>query len=344
MKTRLFFLKQICRNERGAASLEAALVLPVAFVLVIGVLFMLFLSHQAGATYVTAAQTADRAAHVWDNSYKHPVTGMFHTLERDPLYWRWFHDGAEQWFGPVTGHTVTSVSFPEDLAADGSSGLTERKLTKAAHSWPAAYFGEGEFRNRGLYKSVTMSANVPFKAPDLFNVKWAESVEGRSAEIVIEPSEYIRNVELLFAYIPAVVNKIGNSGVREALAPWMNRDSSEIGEKVSLTFRTHAEAVRYTRALVHGQEKRIPTIYTGSWRLIDALDKQGIAHQTFIGVKSPNQDITAQMLKDVELLERGEVNGVVWHFFRRTGETDSGPTPALRRMLEQYGIMIVIHS
>lgn len=318
--------------------------MPVALCLVIGVLFLLILSHQASATYVAAAQTADRTAHIWDNSHKHPVTGMFTTLEHDPLYWRWFHDGAEQWFGPVTGHSVTTVSFPDDLSAGELTDFTARKLSKAMHLWPSAYTGTGEFRNRGLFKSVTMNAGVPFRAPRLFGVDWAETVEGASTETIVEPAEYIRNVELLFAYIPAVVNHIGNSGVRDALAPWMNREGSVIGEHTDLTFRTHAEAVRYTRALVRGHEKRIPTVHTGEWRLIDAFDKQGIAHQTYIGVKSPNKDITAQLMKDVELLQRGEVNGVVWHFFRRRGEPDSGPTPALRRILEEYGIMIVIHS
>jgi len=336
------FFRKLCRDEKGSLTLEASLILPIAFLVAVFAVFIMVFSLQANMTYVTAEETSDRIAHTWDNSHKHPVTGMYSLLEQDSLYWRWLYDGAEQWFGLASGNYGKEVIVP---ASPGETDdLIERKLLGATTLWPEGYSGSGVFTNRGFTKSVTTTAGVAFQSPSFLSLRLPGKVEGSSGETIIEPSEFIRNVELLLAYIPAIVQELGGDGVQNVLSPWLNRTGHTIGDDVSLTFRTHAEAVSYTRTLVNGREKRIPTKEIGHWRLIDAMDKHGIAHQTYIGVKTANKEITDQLLKDAELLRRGEVNGVVWHFFKRTGEADSGPAPELQRLLQKHGIMIVIHS
>jgi hypothetical protein len=101
------------RQEDGSFTLEAALLLPVAVLILIGTFFLSVLSAHVSLTYVTAAATADRTAHIWDNSYKHPVTGMFSLVEFDPLYWRWLYDGAGHWFGIIAGNRGSEVSLPQ---------------------------------------------------------------------------------------------------------------------------------------------------------------------------------------------------------------------------------------
>jgi hypothetical protein len=333
------------KREDGSFTIESALLLPVTILLLIGALFLFVLSAHMSLTYVTAEETANRTAHVWDNSYKHPVTGMFTTMEFDPLYWRWLNDGAEQWFGFVTGNEMSTVTYPREPEADtGTTRLTEKKLSIAADSWPVSYTGMGGFRNAGFTKSVSMMSIVPFRAPGMFGLDWADAVSGTSSELIIEPAEFIRNIELLIGYIPVVRQKLEGDALRNTLSPWLDRQDPIPDVDRSLSFQHHTEAVKYLRALVRGKEQRMPTQSNGKWRLLDAVDKHGVVHQAYIGPKSLNKDVTSQMLKDAELIREGKVSGIVWHFFRRTGDSSAGPSASLKRELQKHGIIVVVHA
>lgn len=325
----------------GSFVTEATLLLPIAALIVVAALFSIFLAAQSVLTYITAAESAGRTAHAWDNSYKNPATGMYSLLLHDPLYWRWQHDGAGQWLGFMTGAGAATVAYPERAQP---SGLPERKLSAAAFDWPAAYAGTGSFANEGVSKSVTMVASVPFRAPAAFGIRWPDAAVGASTETITEPAEYIRNIELLLGYIPQVKAMFGVSAIEKTLAPWLNRRDVLPAVDRTMTFRYHDEAAKYVKTLVRGSEQRIKTEEVGSWRLIDAMDRYGVAHQTYIGPKTTNNDVMSQLLKDAELIRSGKLNGVVWHFFRRTGESSAGPSEALKRELRKHGITYVVHS
>lgn len=330
------------RNETGSSTLEAALIIPLAAILVTGIIYCIAASAQLSLVYITAGKSADRMAHTWDNSFKHPVTGMYSTLTNDPLYWRWIHDGAADWFVGLTGTSDTVVLYPVEGEGGATSALPLKKLSKGADLWPSAYHGTGSFERDGFARQIRVAAEVPLFLPHL--MQRSNAASGNSAESIAEPAEYIRNIELVLGFLPSVKTKLTGDTLQNTMSPWLNKQGVLQGRDTSLTFPHHAEAVKYVRALVHGKEQRIGTVETGSWRLIDAMDKHLVAHQTYIGPKTTNQDVMNQLVKDAELLRRGEVNGVVWHFFRRTGETASGPSPSLKQMLEKHGIIVVIHS
>ncbi|MCI3922415.1 hypothetical protein MO973_19470 [Paenibacillus sp. TRM 82003] len=322
---------------------ETALIMPVASLMVVAALFATFLAAQSTLTYVTSEEAADRAAHVWDNSHKHPATGMYSLMDYDPLYWRWRHDGADQWLGFVTGKNEAVVEYPY-AEGETAGALPERKLAAGAFDWPAGYSGNGRFENEGIFKSVTMIASVSFRAPPILGLNWPEAAIGNSSESIVEPAEYIRNIELLLGYLPQVNGKYGPDTMRNTLAPWIDKQEVLPTIDRTLTFRYHDQAAKYVKALVRGSERRIPTEETGSWRLIDAMDRYGVAHQTYIGPKTTHRDTMSQLKKDAELIRSGKLNGVVWHFFRRTGETSAGPSESLKRELRKHGITFVIHT
>jgi len=331
------------RQERGGVTLEAAFLLPVGIVIALAALFAVIGSFQSSLTYIAASVSADRIAHRWDHSEKHPITGMYSTFARDPLYWRWSHNGAPAWFGLFGGDRVTTVRYP--ASEDESSGdLVEKKLASGATDWPIAYRGIGEFRSGLFANTVAVTAAVPISAPRWLGTDWPKHAAGASSETVTEPAEFIRNVALVVGYLPFVKSKLEGDTVKNTYSRWF--ESTDIVPIVDrdLAFGRHADAVKYLRALVHGKERRIPTQETGKWRLIDAMDNQGVAHQTYIGKKNATKDMLDQMRKDAELIRRGEVTGVVWHFFRRTGETSAGPSGPLKRELQKHGIIVVVHS
>jgi len=342
MRIRSFFRnRRLLKEEAGSYTLEAALLLPIAVLLVAGAAFLFIASAQSSLVYIAANASSDRISEHWNNSYKQPVTGMFSTLQRDPLFWRWNQDGATDWLwgsSEESGARVTLPLSPE--AADDS--MVRRKLAGGASEWPAAYRGTASFQGVGWSRTVAVEAGVPLSLPGGLGLPGAAA--GRSAKAIAEPAEFIRNVELVLGYLPALKGAGEADKVKNLLSPWLDKPDPVPDVDRTLTFRHHSEAVRYLRALVRGQEKRISTEDTGKWRLIDAMDKQGVAHQTYIGPKHPNKDVTDQLKKDAELIRKGKVKGVVWHFFRRTGEASAGPSPALKKLLQENGIVFVIHS
>jgi len=318
--------------------LEGALALPVALVLVACAAFSFIASAQSGLAYITANESSDRVAQHWNNSYKHPVSGMFSTLQHDPLFWRWRQDGASLFGG--AGETSARAILPASAGSSGST--TARKLGGGAAGWPSAYSGASAFENDGWFRSVTVEATVPLSLTNALGLP--DAAAGRSTKTISEPAEFIRNVELILGYLPALTGTTDGDKVRKLVSPWADKPDIVPDVDRSLTFRNHAHAVSYLRTLVRGQEGREKTEETGTWRLIDARDKQGVAHQAYIGAKQPNKDVRDQLMKDAELIRRGKVKGVVWHFFRRTGEATAGPSPALKKLLEENGIVYVIHS
>jgi hypothetical protein len=174
--------------------------------------------------------------------------------------------------------------------------------------------------------------------------KWTDWASGTSTELIIEPAEFIRNIELFMGFLPVIRQKLEGDAIRNTLSPWLDRQDPVPAVDRELTFRVHSEAVKYLRALVRGKEQRVPTQENGKWRLLDAMDKHDVAHQAYIGPKSLNNDVRNQMLKDAELIRQGKVKGVVWHFFRRTGESSAGPSASLKRELQKHGIIIVVHA
>jgi hypothetical protein len=329
-------------NEHGSASIEATLVLPVVFLISVLLMFCAVYLFQSEWTYLTASVTADRIAHTWDNSHKHPVTGMFVPMQRDPLYWRLLYDGAEHLFHPLDGARSESIAFPSTNAEEGS--LIIKKLIAGTAGLPNTLAGRAAYFNRGWNKSVLIETAHPFRAPNIFGVRWGNRTSGASEETIVEPAEFIRNIDLVRSYLMTIEQKWDPGTIQKMLAPWLNNSSYTPADGKPLEFALHAEAVRYLRSLVRGSEARFNTEQTGEWRLVDALDGQGIAHQAYLGTKSLNADMRSQLMKDVELIRKGEVKGVVWHFFRRTGSGAGGPNAALRKELEKYGIAVIVHT
>ena len=85
----------------------------------------------------------------------------------------------------------------------------------------------------------------------------------------------------------------------------------------------------------------VDTETVGERRKIDVLDRDGIAHEAKYTLNAG--DARQQLRKDAELMRRGEVKGVVWHFFR-TKNGSVSLSASLRKELERNGIVVIIHN
>jgi hypothetical protein len=161
-------------------------------------------------------------------------------------------------------------------------------------------------------------------------------LQAQSNAFISEPVEFIRNTNLALTYIPRI---------KEIIMPKDAAESIQVAvppQVQTIKISSEAEASRYIQALVHGHTIFIPTEESGEFRKIDAIDADGIAHEAKYTVNKT--EARKEIIKDVELMKKGKVKGVVWHFFRniKTGSVDL--TPSLRKALELNGIVVVIHN
>lgn len=306
------------RNESGRFTLESTLIFPLLFIITISsLLITVGASRHVGLT-IEAATAAGRAAFSWSNSSKNPVTGAYLPGRYDDLYWRITDDRSGS---PLAVKKVTSV------LSQLSEGISER----------------GQFQNNLLQRDVFVEADVPFHAPGFMsNLYGSRELMGNGHSTVSEPVELIRQVELARTYWP-MVRKFLSTEQTDSIIDDFRKRAGTSGEG-QLAFHSHNEARSYLQKIVNGKLSRKTTEDVGEWRLIDALDGNGIAHQAYYGLKTWNRDIEAQLLKDSEILNKGQVNGVVWHFFKKERDHSIGLSNKLRTQLESRGIVIVVHE
>lgn len=306
------------RNESGRFTLESTLIFPMLFIITISCLLITVgAARHVGAT-IEATTAAGRASYSWSNSNKNPVTGAYYPGRYDDLYWRLSDDR-------------------------GGSPLAVKKVSSALALIPEGLLEHGLFKNSLLQRDVHVEVNINFQIPVFMSALYgSHELIGNGNSSISEPVELIRQVELARTYWPMIRKAISTEQSNSIIDDFRKR--SGISEHEQLVFHSHDQARAYLQNIVHGHLARRNTDDVGEWRLIDALDSNGIAHQAYYGFKDWNNDIGDQLLKDAEILSKGQVKGVVWHFFKRERDHSIGLSNKLRSQLEARGIVIVLHE
>lgn len=290
---------------------------PVVLIVTVALVFAgLFAGVQSTALSV-AGLAAERAAFVWDNSKRNPVTGGFYPGQHDELYWRLTSD------------------FP-------SSALTRRKLDAALGSVGPAAGKEVRYENAVWRRKVSAELTAAFHAPHFLPlIGGPDGTVQRAEAIVTDPAEWVRQVAMAKLYWPVIRDAVTPDQAERIVDEFRKRPGAE---REQLAFGHHDDAVAYLRQLTGGRLKDIKTESVGHYRRIEAYDANGVAHHALLGGKTDDSSMRFQYEKDEELLGKGLVKGAVWHFFRNERTGQIGPSDKLRRELERRGIVIVIHE
>ncbi|MBP1155491.1 MULTISPECIES: pilus assembly protein [unclassified Paenibacillus] len=326
------------RDPAGQITLEASLTLPVIFLATVLLLFLALFSYHQASLHYTAAMTADRAAYIWDNSRKDPYTGAVKSGENDGLYWRLTNDNVSHMFSFLLPMPSATVSLPLNQNSATPDGGPQGKLVRAASTMSADEAqGELGYENYGVLRLVRAALHKPVQLPDFAERLWGKAnVSGVSKSYVIDPVETIRTTDLTRTFIGEIQGRIKP---RDALAAMVEPKTS-IKEPQQIT--GHEQAAKYLQVLVSGKEDEIE-VHPGTKRIIDAIDAGGVAHAAYYHF-TEKQLREVQMPKDAELLKKGKVNGVVWHFFKRSDQAKVKLSSGLLRELERNGVVVVIHE
>jgi hypothetical protein len=338
------FYQALYRDVKGSISVEGSLVFPVILIMTIGMLFFSVLVYEQAGVYTLASTAAERTAFAWDNSRKDMVTGYFTPGTNDGLYWRMLDDSALDLLKIGSVRKTSTVMFDKRSAHSLDLELPQIKLRKIERFLPSILTGQATYTNYWMDRRVKVRLERRLRFPGVIgNVLNRGITRAEAAAVVTDPVEFIRTVDFIRTYIPMIKGKISPAELEKAVDLIRNNIKSASAEQ-NLSFKSHEEARKYLQKLVLGHLSSKSTPLTGKYRVIDALDGEGMVHQAYLGFKTFNQDMKKQMKKDIEMLEKGLVNGVVWHFFRRRSDGRIGPSANLRERLENNGIMLIIHD
>lgn len=187
-------LRDLARNETGSFTLEAAIIFPTILLLTFALLVFSIYIYEKAALHYSVSSAVERAAYIWDNSRRDPVTGRAVQGQYDRLYWRVADDRLlEQLFGLAPG---AGAVYP--LHGKSANTLPERKMRQAALRIPAAAVGEIRYTNGLVRKQIAAEVTQPFRFAD--RLIGRSGVSLAAAATVSDPVEWIRSIDFVRSY------------------------------------------------------------------------------------------------------------------------------------------------
>lgn len=321
------------RNEEGSLVVESAMVMPLVLLFTIALLAAPVIAYLRTETIVRTFEWTERAAYVWKDSNKDPVTGAFSYVEMDDVYASMISEGLG-WLGAAfRGFRQAEIQLPDQTLS--GQKLPKAKLLRSAYPLDEAVTGTGSYYNRALEGEIravwnpaltTQSANANF-----FRVGGKDV---QASAYYSDPVEFLRNVDLVVTYASKLKErfsspKTASEKIASVLPQQPDKPKIESAEQATL----------YLQKLMasSGAKMNVPL----GKRIIDVLDSDGYAHDAKYTMNST--DYKKQIAKDAELIKSGKVKGVVWHFFYMEDKKKYSASKPMLKMLEENGIMVVYH-
>lgn len=192
-------LKKHLKNDEGSFTLEASLVFPVILFTLCLLMFFCVLLYQKSMLSQYASASSERSAYSWENSHKEPLTGAFPENEYDRLYWRLADDHMlGSLFGSFGAESASAISLPAEVSEDD---LTAQKMSQTAAALSSAYSGTMLYENKLMNRQITTKIDQFVSLPMVdFLLGSDHKIYFSGSAVVVEPDEFIRNIELLRYY------------------------------------------------------------------------------------------------------------------------------------------------
>ncbi|GAB6988215.1 hypothetical protein JCM16418A_02650 [Paenibacillus pini] len=169
----------------------------VLFITMILMFFGVYI-YQQSMLHQMASVTAERSAYSWDNSHKDAVSGQYAKGQYDSLYWRVTDDHL---LGTLFGWAVSTnqelVALPTSIGESGS--LSSSKLRGSASVVTGSIEGSMTYKNSVIQRNIIVNLNKGISLP-IFQTKDDARLVTQSKALVVDPVEFIRNIDLMRYY------------------------------------------------------------------------------------------------------------------------------------------------
>lgn len=185
-------------NKEGSFTIEASLIFPIIFLIILCFIIVSIVSYQKASLYYISSLTAERAAYNWTNSYKDSVTGEFNIEKNDGLYWRLIDDNViEILFGYTDICNAIEVEIGDDIYS--ANTLPRKKLLSIANTLPSGVEGKLIYQHN-LQREIIVELESSIKAPNFVETLIGDKIRVSSKSIITDPVEYIRTVDFIRLY------------------------------------------------------------------------------------------------------------------------------------------------
>jgi hypothetical protein len=188
---------QTLRLETGSFTIEASLLFPFILLMMIALLFLSIYMYQKVSLYYMASHVAEKTAFHWTNSYKEPIEGEVEMGKADELYWRFTDD---RMLGGLL--QMNDRNKPETYTIGNAKveTLPEKKMKKVADLLPDGISGNVTYRNKLSSREIEVKLQSSLKVPSFLNHILGNSLMVTTTSKIVDPVEFIRNVELIRDY------------------------------------------------------------------------------------------------------------------------------------------------
>lgn len=198
IKTQVF--KRI-KSAKGSATLESTFVVPIIIILLFSMISLAMYFYNKLVSLDSATYTAQQSAMNWSNSVKDLETGYLNENYSDGLYWRITNDFENSPL--VIKKSTKALLFLEKVLGKQFSEISSQSNHVGYHN---------NVISRTV--SVDMDKSMIFKDP--FVSQLANNHLNNSANSeVVEPVEYIRNIELGASYLDDFISYLKPGGKKD---------------------------------------------------------------------------------------------------------------------------------
>lgn len=196
---RLLSIKNSLKSEKGSFTIEASLVFPVIFLLVLSFIFISIFIYEKASLYYIASTVAERAAYNWNNSFKSTSTGELELGSYESrLYWRLADDKIlDSLLSLSNNYQPIEFNINEDYVFLDS--LPEKKLLLSAKNIPEGINGKLIYQNN-IQRKVIVELESSLRVPSFVVNLIGSRIKARAYSTITEPVEFIRTIDFLRNY------------------------------------------------------------------------------------------------------------------------------------------------
>lgn len=195
--------KSLLNNSRGGSTLEASLIFPTVMIIIFGLIFFSVYIYQKFVLFDTAVYSATQSAFTWDNTAKNIEDGALQERsekDKDGLYWRFFDY-------PVFKLAASKVTKAQDyIYHQINSGIFQNTWADAEVSY------SNHIVDRTVLVDINQGIAMPLKG-------LSPAISARAESKVVEPAEFIRNVNLAVNYSGPLTD-----GLKKSLQKFLTND------------------------------------------------------------------------------------------------------------------------
>ncbi len=196
------------KHEQGSFTIEASLLFPIIFLLLVFLIFVSIYLYQKVSLYYMASDAAEKVAFNWSNSHKDPITGELKSNEYDDLYWRLTSNNVMDIIAnnqePMNKsvYVLPSKNSPNEM---NKLSLPMKKMAFIASTLPENLTGEIEYSHHLTSSSITVTLETPINLPLFVSRIFGERVSARASVDITDPVEFIRNIDILGNYAHSIL-------------------------------------------------------------------------------------------------------------------------------------------